>query len=54
VLIKFCAENLKGRDHLENLSVDGKIILKWILGKQGRKLWIECTWLRIGASGGFL
>jgi hypothetical protein len=22
--------NLKGRDHLEDLSVDGKIILEWI------------------------
>jgi len=26
-------ENLKGRDHLEDLSVDRKIILEWILGK---------------------
>jgi hypothetical protein len=23
-------ENLKGRDKLEDLSVDGRIILKWI------------------------
>jgi hypothetical protein len=26
-------ENLKGRDHLEDLSVDGRLILKRILGK---------------------
>jgi hypothetical protein len=24
---------LKGRDHVEDLGVDGKIILDWILGK---------------------
>jgi hypothetical protein len=31
--IRFRTENLKGRDNLENLDVDGKIILEWILGK---------------------
>jgi hypothetical protein len=30
----FWLENLKGRDHLGNLGVDRKIILKWILGKR--------------------
>jgi hypothetical protein len=24
-------ENLKGRDHLGDLGVDGRLILKWIL-----------------------
>jgi hypothetical protein len=28
-------ENLKGRHHLEGLGLDGKIILKWILGRDG-------------------
>jgi hypothetical protein len=27
------SENLKGRDHSEDLGVSGKIILEWILGK---------------------
>jgi hypothetical protein len=35
-------ENLKGRDHLEDLSVDGKITLEWILEKEGGKVWTEC------------
>jgi len=35
---KFCSENLKGRDHLEDLGVDGRIISEWILGKQNGKV----------------
>jgi hypothetical protein len=27
------SENLKVRDHSEDLGVDGRIILEWILGK---------------------
>jgi hypothetical protein len=30
---QFLAENLKGRDHAENLDVDGRIILEWIFEK---------------------
>jgi hypothetical protein len=30
---RFWLENLYGRDHLEELGVDGKIILEYILGK---------------------
>jgi hypothetical protein len=30
---KFLSENLKGRDRSEDLGVDEKIILEWILGK---------------------
>jgi len=29
---KFLSENLKGRDHSEDLGIDEKIILEWILG----------------------
>jgi hypothetical protein len=38
----FWLENLKGRDHSEDLSVDGKIILERILGRYGGKVWTGC------------
>jgi hypothetical protein len=28
---KFCSETQKGTEHLENLGVGGRIILKWII-----------------------
>jgi hypothetical protein len=33
--IVFRLENLKGRDHSEDLDVDGKVTLEWILEKWG-------------------
>jgi hypothetical protein len=42
----FLSESLKGGDHLEDLDVDGRVILECILGKQGGKMWTGCIWLR--------
>jgi hypothetical protein len=50
----FYWKNLKGRDNLEDVSVDGRIILKWILEKKCANVWIRCIWMRIGTSGGLL
>jgi hypothetical protein len=36
------------------IGVDGRIILKLILGKQGSGMWIVFIWLRIGTGGGLL
>jgi hypothetical protein len=47
-------EDLKERDHLEDVGVDRRIILEWILGKQGGKVWTGFIWIRIGTSGGLL
>jgi hypothetical protein len=34
---------MKGRDHSEELGVDGKIILEWILGGRCGVEWIYVT-----------
>jgi len=39
---------------LEDIDVDEKIILEWILGKWSGKVLTGCIWLRIGTSGGLL
>ena len=39
----------KGRDHLEDLDLDGRIILKWILRKWAGS---GCTGLRAGTGSG--
>jgi hypothetical protein len=41
------SENLKGRDHSEDLGVDGRI--DWILEKCGGKVRTGCIWLRLVA-----
>jgi hypothetical protein len=48
---EFQLGSLKGRDCQEDLGVDGRIVLKWILGKYGWRVWIGFVWLRIGTSG---
>jgi hypothetical protein len=32
---KLWSENVKGRDHSENLGVDGRVVFKWILSEIG-------------------
>jgi hypothetical protein len=46
--------NLKGRDHLEALGVDERILLKWILKKSVGRAWTGLLWLRVGASCGVM
>jgi hypothetical protein len=47
-------ESLKGRDHSEDVCVDGRKILKWILGKCSWGVWNGLIWFRIGTVGGLL
>jgi hypothetical protein len=42
------ADNLKARDPLGNLGVDGRIILKRILKKQGVRIRTGFMWFRTG------
>jgi hypothetical protein len=39
---KFYSDNMKGRDHLEDLDIGRTIILEWILGKEGGKIRTGC------------
>jgi len=46
---------MKERDHWEDLGVDGRIILKWILNMMGGTYGINlaqvrCTWLLVANS----
>jgi hypothetical protein len=44
----------KGKKLLEELGIDERIILQWILEKQGGKVWIGFIWLRIGTNSRLL
>jgi len=39
------------RDHLEDLVVDERIVLRWIFKKWNGEAGAELLWLRIGADG---
>jgi hypothetical protein len=49
----FWLADLRERNHVENLAVDERIILKWILKKWDGAAWTGLIWLRIGTGGGF-
>jgi hypothetical protein len=50
----FWLESLKGREHSEDLGVEGRIVIKWILGKHCEKVWTGFIRFRSGTSGGLL
>jgi hypothetical protein len=43
----FWFQNVRGKDHLEDLGVDGRITEERIFKNQFGKVWTGCMWLRI-------
>jgi len=39
------SEDVKGRDHSEDLTIDGEILLEWMSGKFVGNLWTGVIWL---------
>ena len=50
----FWCGNLKERDHLEELGVDGSIILESVLKKWDERTWTGLIWFRLGKNVGLL
>jgi len=40
----------EGKNHLKELGVDGRLILRWIFRKLDVGLWTGSSWLRIKTS----
>jgi hypothetical protein len=44
---------MKERDYMENIGLDGKIMLREILKKSVERAWSGLIWLRIRTGGRF-
>jgi hypothetical protein len=49
---KFWSESQKGRDLLQGMCVDGRIILEWVLNKCGMRAWMISSGLVQNAVAG--
>jgi hypothetical protein len=51
---KLWSKKLRGQDHLEDLVINRRILIKWILNKYDVRVWTGFNWFVIGTSGGLL
>jgi hypothetical protein len=42
--------NPRGRDHFEDVGLDRRVIIKWVLKKWNGEAWTGLIWLRIGTG----
>jgi hypothetical protein len=54
VYTRFWWRNMRDRDHLEDPSVDRKIILRWVFRKWDVGAWTGSIRLKMGTGGGHL
>ena len=52
-IYRVVVEKPRERDKLEDPSVVGRIILRWIFRKWDVGAWAGLIWLRIGTGGGY-
>jgi len=50
----FWWDNLRERDHFEDLDVDGRLIFEWIFRKWDGEVWTGFLWIKITTGGGRL
>ena len=48
--IKFVSFSVRQIDHLEDLRIDGRIILKLLLKNREERLWTGFVWMRLDFS----
>jgi hypothetical protein len=51
---EFWWRNLREKDHLKDLGLEGRIILRWIFWEWDGEAWNGLIWLRIGKVSGLL
>jgi len=54
VRIGYLWGDLRKKNHLKDINVDGRIILKWYFKKWDGEAWTVLMWLRVGRDGGYL